>query len=52
MINFRYAARKTSEATFAILTQLQEMDRMDAAIIVENAMKNAGINILALRLKK
>ncbi|XP_005098116.2 uncharacterized protein LOC101850562 [Aplysia californica] len=41
MFNEWYATRKTSEATFAILTQLQEMDRMDAAIVVENAMKNA-----------
>ncbi|XP_012937829.1 uncharacterized protein LOC101855561 [Aplysia californica] len=41
MLNEWYATRKTSEASFAILTQLQEMNRMDAAIIVENAMKNA-----------
>ncbi|RUS76578.1 hypothetical protein EGW08_015656 [Elysia chlorotica] len=41
MLNEWYATRKTSEATMAILTQLQEMNRQDAAIIVENAMKNA-----------
>ncbi|XP_059147008.1 uncharacterized protein LOC131934876 [Physella acuta] len=41
MLNEWYATHKTSEATLSILTQLQEMDRMDAAIIVENAMKNA-----------
>ncbi|KAK0070201.1 hypothetical protein Bpfe_000184 [Biomphalaria pfeifferi] len=29
------------EATLAALTQLQEMDRLDATAIVENAMKNA-----------
>lgn len=29
------------EATHAVLTSLQLLDRMDAAIIVENAMKNA-----------
>ncbi|GFS07862.1 hypothetical protein ElyMa_003000400 [Elysia marginata] len=41
MLNEWYATRKTSEATLAILTQLQEMNRQDAAVIVENAMKNA-----------
>ncbi|CAG5130657.1 unnamed protein product [Candidula unifasciata] len=41
MLNEWYAVRKTSEATYAVLTQLQEMDRMDTAIIVENAMKNS-----------
>ncbi|XP_033738373.1 uncharacterized protein LOC117325949 isoform X2 [Pecten maximus] len=34
-----YATNKTSEATHAVLTTLQEMNRQDAAIIVENAMK-------------
>jgi len=42
MLNEWYATRKTSEATFAVLTALQEMDRMDAGVIVENAMKMAG----------
>ncbi|GFO46254.1 hypothetical protein PoB_007275900, partial [Plakobranchus ocellatus] len=41
MLNEWYATRKTSEATLAVLTQLQEMNRQDAAIIVENAMKSA-----------
>ncbi|XP_046377982.2 uncharacterized protein LOC124150105 [Haliotis rufescens] len=39
MLNEWYATRKTREATFAVLTALQEIDRMDAAVIVENAMK-------------
>ncbi|XP_033729321.1 uncharacterized protein LOC117318445, partial [Pecten maximus] len=34
-----YATHKTIEATHAVLTALQEMNRMDAAAIVENAMK-------------
>ncbi|XP_060078184.1 uncharacterized protein LOC132557683 [Ylistrum balloti] len=34
-----YATNKTTEATHAILTTLQEMNRLDAAIILENAMK-------------
>ncbi|XP_069127354.1 uncharacterized protein [Argopecten irradians] len=34
-----YATYKTIEATHAVLTALQEMDRLDAAIIVENSMK-------------
>ncbi|XP_046581549.1 uncharacterized protein LOC124288997 [Haliotis rubra] len=39
MLNEWYATRKTREATYAVLTALQEMDRLDAAVIVENAMK-------------
>ncbi|XP_071169778.1 uncharacterized protein [Mytilus edulis] len=34
-----YATHKTREANFAVLTALQEMNRMDGAAIVENAMK-------------
>ncbi|KAH9508552.1 hypothetical protein Btru_051989 [Bulinus truncatus] len=41
LLNEWYITHKTSEATLAVLTQLQEMDRLDAAVIVENAMKNA-----------
>ncbi|XP_055899191.1 uncharacterized protein LOC106060709 [Biomphalaria glabrata] len=41
LLNEWYTTHKTSEATLAVLTQLQEMDRLDAAAIVENAMKNA-----------
>ncbi|CAL1527344.1 unnamed protein product [Lymnaea stagnalis] len=41
MLNEWYATHKTSEATLSIFSQLQEMNRLDAAIIVENAMKNA-----------
>nr|KAG5696315.1 hypothetical protein BaRGS_027925 [Batillaria attramentaria] len=41
MLNEWYATHKTREATYAVLTALQDMNRMDAAIIVENAMKNA-----------
>ncbi|XP_067667243.1 uncharacterized protein [Haliotis asinina] len=39
MLNEWYATRKTREATYAVLTALQEIDRLDAAVIVENAMK-------------
>ncbi|XP_041360375.1 uncharacterized protein LOC121376532 [Gigantopelta aegis] len=41
MLNEWYTMHKTSEASLAVLKHLQEMDRMDAAIIVENAMKMA-----------
>jgi hypothetical protein len=37
-----YATHKTREATYAVLTALQEMNRMDGAAIVENAMKTSG----------
>ncbi|KAL3867356.1 hypothetical protein ACJMK2_044565 [Sinanodonta woodiana] len=36
-----YSTHKTSEATHGVLTALQEMNRLDVAIIVENAMKMA-----------
>uniref|UniRef100_K1Q047 Uncharacterized protein n=1 Tax=Magallana gigas TaxID=29159 RepID=K1Q047_MAGGI len=36
-----YATHKTIEASRGVLTILQEMNRLDAAIIVENAMKAA-----------
>ncbi|XP_041375590.1 uncharacterized protein LOC121388355 [Gigantopelta aegis] len=39
MLNEWYSTHKTRDATFAVLTNLQEMNRMDAAVIVENAMK-------------
>ena len=38
-----YATHKTVEASKAVLNALQEMNRVDAAIIVENAMKAAGL---------
>ncbi|KAL8602242.1 hypothetical protein ACOMHN_022755 [Nucella lapillus] len=41
MLNEWYTTHKTREATHAILTSLQLLDREDAAVIVENAMKNA-----------
>ncbi|XP_076465519.1 LOW QUALITY PROTEIN: uncharacterized protein LOC143297198 [Babylonia areolata] len=41
MLNEWYATHKTREATHAVLTSLQLLDREDAAVIVENAMKNA-----------
>ncbi|XP_025077779.1 LOW QUALITY PROTEIN: uncharacterized protein LOC112554280 [Pomacea canaliculata] len=41
MLNEWYATHKTRDATFAVLTALQDMSREDAAAIVENAMKNA-----------
>ena len=40
-----FATHKTKEATFAVLTALQEMNREDAAMIVENALKSAGESI-------
>ena len=41
-----YATHKTSEANFAILNNLQEMNRLDAAVIVENAMKATGKKLI------
>ena len=37
-----FATHKTRDATFAVLQALQEMNRGDAAMIVENALKSAG----------
>lgn len=37
-----YATHKTREATGGVLNTLQEINRLDAAVIVENAMKVAG----------
>lgn len=37
-----YATHNTKEATSGVLNVLQEMNRLDAASIVENAMKAAG----------
>ena len=37
-----FATHKTREATFGVLKALQEMNRADAAMIVENALKAAG----------
>ncbi|ESP05272.1 hypothetical protein LOTGIDRAFT_102305 [Lottia gigantea] len=39
MLNEWYTTHKTSEANYGLLTALQEMSRMDAAIIIENGMK-------------
>ena len=36
-----FATHKTRDATFAVLKSLQEMNRTDAAMIVENALKLA-----------
>ncbi|XP_070174801.1 uncharacterized protein [Littorina saxatilis] len=41
MLNEWYTTHKTREATHAVLTSLQLLDREDAAVIVENAMKAA-----------
>lgn len=38
-----YATHKTFEASRGVFNILQEMNRLDAAVIVENAMKAAGI---------
>lgn len=35
-----YATHKTREATFAVLQTLKEMNRLDAAAIVEEALKS------------
>ena len=37
-----YTIHKSSEATYAVLTALQDMGRDDAATIVEEALKAAG----------
>ena len=37
-----FATHKTREATFAVEQALNEMNRTDAAMIVENALKQAG----------
>ena len=47
-----YATHKTVEATHGVLTALQEMNRLDAAVIVENAMKAAGIFTFYINLCK
>ncbi|XP_046543974.1 uncharacterized protein LOC124254141 [Haliotis rubra] len=41
MLNEWYSTHKTRDATFGVLQTLQEMNRTDAAVIVENAMKMA-----------
>ncbi|ESP00619.1 hypothetical protein LOTGIDRAFT_157899 [Lottia gigantea] len=41
MLNEWYATHKTSEANYGIMNNLIEMNRTDAAVIVENAMKAA-----------
>ncbi|XP_071115734.1 uncharacterized protein [Haliotis cracherodii] len=41
MLNEWYSTHKTRDATFGVLQTLQEMNRTDAAAIVENAMKIA-----------
>lgn len=40
-----YATNKTSEATYGLLTHLQEMNRQDGVVIVENAMKASGMYV-------
>ena len=40
-----FATHKTREATFGILKQLQEMNLEQAAMIVENALKAAGMTV-------
>ena len=37
-----YATHRTSEANYGVLTALVEMNRIDGAAIVENAMKMTG----------
>ena len=44
-----YATHKTFEASKGVLNILQEMNRLDAAIIVENAMKAAGIFTVSIK---
>ena len=43
-----FATHKTREATFAIEKALNEMNRTDAAMIVENALKMTGNVTLGL----
>ena len=42
MLDEWFATHKTKDATFAVLKALQEINREDAAMIVENALKNVG----------
>lgn len=42
MLDQWFSKHKTREATTAVLTILQEINRNDAAMIVENALKHAG----------
>ena len=42
MLDEWFATHKTREATFAVEKALNEMDRTDAAMIVENALKMTG----------
>ena len=39
-----FATHKTREATFAVLKALQEMNRIDAATFVEDALKDVGMS--------
>ena len=40
-----FATHKTRDATFAVLKALQEMNRTDAVMIVENALKMTGARL-------
>ena len=46
MLDEWFATQRTREATLGVLRQLEEMHRQDAALIVENALKQAGRNAL------
>ena len=43
MFDVWFSVNKTKEATHAVLTSLDEMNRTDAYLIVENALKQAGM---------
>ena len=38
-----YTVHKSSEATYAVLTALQDMGREDASAIVEESLQSAGM---------
>lgn len=42
MLSEWFATHKTSEATHAVLTELTEMGRLDAARIIEESLRTAG----------
>ena len=43
MFSAWFSVNKTKEATHTVLTSLEEMNRTDAYLIVENALKQAGM---------
>jgi len=46
MLDEWFATHKTREATYGVLKTLVEMNRTDASVIVEKALKDVGKNVL------